>query len=141
MSLTTRFNLLDEGWIPCLTDDGRTADLGTREVLSRSKSIVEITDTSPLVVASIHRLLLVILQSSLDLVVSKDIKKIWRDGDWDHRRIDDYLDRWHGRFDLLDPQRPFYQAPDFKEGKPITINKLFNELSTANNTILFDRSF
>lgn len=135
------YNLLDEGWISCLSSDGRTATLGLSEALARSKEIVEISDQSPLVVASIHRLLLAILQRSLNLVHPADIGKIWKDGDWNRPAVAKYLDQWHGRFDLLDTQRPFYQSPGFKEGKPITVNKMFNELSTANNTILFDHRF
>jgi CRISPR system Cascade subunit CasA len=63
------------------------------------------------------------------------------EGDWDKAKIEAYLDQWHNRFDLFDAQRPFYQSPGFREGKPITINKLFNEMSATNNTVLFDHRF
>jgi len=135
------YNLIDEGWIPCLLPDGGIENKSIREVLSRPKDLLEIVDPSPLVVASIHRLLIAVLERSLSLTSSEDVKRIWLDGRWDVVKIDKYLDRWHERFDLFNERRPFYQSPDFSKGKPITVNKLFNEMSTANNTVLFDRRY
>lgn len=136
-----RYNLIDEKWIRCLLAEGNVESMSIRDVLSRSKDIIEIIDSSPLIVASLHRLLLAILERSLNLIKYDDVRRIWTNGCWDNARIDAYLDQWHNRFDLYDSQRPFYQSPGFLEGKPITINKLFNEMSATNNTVLFDHRF
>lgn len=141
MEESLNYNLVDEQWIPCLRIDGKTDYLSIREVLDRSKEIVEITEQSPLVVASLHRFLLAVLERSLNIVRSNDLKRIWLEGNWDRRRVEAYLDHWHDRFNLFDTQRPFYQSPGFREGKPVTISKLFNEMSAGNNTVLFDHRF
>jgi CRISPR system Cascade subunit CasA len=115
--------------------------LSIRDVLSRPNGIAEIIDPSPLVTVSLHRLLIAILERSLNIVHFQDLRRIWEDGRWDGALIDDYLDRWHERFDLFDERRPFYQSPGFRKGDPITVNKLFNEMSATNNSVLFDHRF
>lgn len=116
-------------------------NLSIREVLSDSKEIAEIADPSPLVTASLYRLLLAILQRSLDIRHFQDLHGIWSKGQWGRDKIDGYIDQWHDRFDLFDERWPFYQSPGFRKGDPITVNKLFNEMSATNNTILFDHRF
>lgn len=134
----TRFNLVDEAWIPCLMENGKPEMHSIRSVFTEAHRVIEIASQSPLEVASIHRLLLAILERSLDLAGSRDIEAIWEQRKWDNAKLQGYLDKWHARFDLLDPTRPFYQTPGFQEGDPNTVHKLFMDYSTGNNTILFD---
>ncbi len=136
-----QYNLIDEKWIPCRSSNGKVDELSIRDVLVRSKDIVELMDGSPLAVASLHRLLLAILERSMEIRRLSDIQHIWQDGKWNNEAIERYLDKWHGRFDLFDDKRPFYQYPDLSSGDPITIHKLFNEYAAANNMILFDHRF
>jgi CRISPR system Cascade subunit CasA len=54
----SRFNLIDEKWIPVRYPDGTRDALGIRDTLLQSSEITAIDDPSPLVVAALHRFLL-----------------------------------------------------------------------------------
>ena len=62
----SRFNLIDEKWIPVRFPDGTRAELGIQDTLLRAKEIEAIEDASPLVVASLHRFLLAVLYRALE---------------------------------------------------------------------------
>ncbi len=62
----SRFNLIDEKWIPVRFPDGTRDELGIRDTLLRSKEIAAIEDPSPLVVAALHRFLLAVLYRALE---------------------------------------------------------------------------
>ena len=51
----SRFNLIDERWIPVRYPNGERDELGIRDALLRSKEIATIEDASPLVVAALYR--------------------------------------------------------------------------------------
>ena len=50
----SRYNLIDEKWIPVRFPDGSRDELGIRDTLLRAKEIATIEDPSPLVVAALH---------------------------------------------------------------------------------------
>jgi len=122
-------------------EDGSSKDLGIKELFNSAKEVREIYHPSPLVIGSIHRILAAILQRVLDTRTLDSLAAIWEDDEWDIDAINAYLDEWTHRFELFDKKRPFYQIADFKEGKPVTVNKLALEMSAGNNTILFDHHF
>ena len=62
----SRFNLIDEKWIPVRFPDGSRDELGIRDTLLRSREIAAIEDPSPLVVAALHRFLLAVLYRALE---------------------------------------------------------------------------
>ncbi len=62
----SRFNLIDEKWIPVRFPDGTRDELGIRDTLLRSREIAAIEDPSPLVVAALHRFLLAVLYRALE---------------------------------------------------------------------------
>ena len=62
----SRFNLIDEKWIPVRFPDGSRDELGIRDTLLRSMEIEAIEDPSPLVVAALHRFLLAVLYRALE---------------------------------------------------------------------------
>ena len=41
-----------------------------------------------------------------------ECEALWRARAFDIARLDAYFAKWHDRFDLFHPKRPFYQAPD-----------------------------
>ena len=109
--MKTTFNLVDEPWLPCELPGGRRAELGLREALARAHEIVGIVDSSPLVTVCIHRMLLAIVHRVVDGPRSS---AAWSDayaaGRLDEARLSAYLDKWHARFDLFHPERPFMQV-------------------------------
>lgn len=137
------FNLINEPWIPCLLPTGESRLLGIHETLARSHELREILDESPLVTASLHRLLLAILHRVFGPEKLQDWANLWARGRFDGFALGDYLDRWRHRFDLFDPVHPFYQCLDdeTQQARETPVTKLTHELSSGNNDTLFDHSF
>lgn len=140
------FNLIDEPWIPCVEATGARVELSLRDTLARAHELREIDDDSPLVVASLHRLLLAILHRNFGPGSSKEWRALWDAGRFDAGALERYWEEWKDRFFLFHPTRPFYQTVDAdtlqsaKEGKTITLAKFAEELASANNATLFDHS-
>ena len=105
----SRFNLIDEKWIPVRFPDGTRDELGIRDTLHHSKEISAIEDFSPLVVAALHRFLLAVLYRALEGPTDIDqAKELFRSGLPDEQ-ITDYMEKWRGRFWLFDEKYPFGQ--------------------------------
>lgn len=134
----SRFNLIDEKWIPVRFPDGTRDELGIGDTLLRSRDITAIDDQSPLVVASLHRFLLSVLYRSLEGPTDIDQAKVlFRDGFPDNK-ITNYLDKWHDRFWLFDEQYPFGQIPDFEPKVWRSWTVLAAEHNADNAKVLFD---
>ena len=110
----SRFNLIDEPWIPVRFPDGTRAELNLRDTLLRAKDIAVIEDASPLVVAALHRFLLAVLYRALEGPTDIDQAKGWFKSGLPADKIDGYLKHWHPRFWLFDEKYPFGQIPDFE---------------------------
>lgn len=144
-----KFNLTEKPWIPCLMlKTNETKELSLFEVLSQAQDIKEIVDNSPLVVFSLHRLLLVILHRVFGPENYGEWKNLWKTGFWDTEKLRSYFanPQHQDRFNLFDEERPFYQYPRVtkKEGKEadiLPIEVLMQEKATGNNATLFDHSF
>ncbi len=133
------FNLVDQGWIPCVPLDGRTAvSLSLRDVFGRATDVREIVHASPLVVVAITRTLLAILHRNFGPGSLEDWLALWNRGDWDTDKLNEYLDTWHDWFDLFHPEKPFYQVPYMTGAKRNPVTTLAQELSSGNNATLFD---
>lgn len=140
----SRFNLIDEKWIPVRFTDGTRDELGISDVLLRSREIAVIEDPSPLVVAGLHRFLLAVLYRALEGPTDIDkARDLFRDG-LPGERITAYLEKWRERFWLFDERYPFFQVPDYEpkqengqtQWKPWTA--LAAEHNADNSKILFD---
>lgn len=134
----SRFNLIDEPWIPVRFPGGTRAELGIRDTLLRAKDIAVIEDSSPLVVASLHRFLLAVLYRALEGPTDIDQAKVWFNADLPADKIEAYLEQWRPRFWLFDEKYPFGQNPNVpaKEIEPWT--KLTAEHNATTNKVLFD---
>jgi len=104
------FLLTREPWIPCTTPDGRRVDLGLHEVFARAHQLTAVHDASPLVTLAMHRLLLAILHRVFGPPNLDAWRALYKRGSFDAAKIDAYLEEWASRFDLLHPERPFYQT-------------------------------
>lgn len=106
------FDLFREPWITCVLPDGGVGQYGIEGLLARAHELSEIIDPSPLVVASVVRLLEAVLLSAL----AADDEDDWLDLR-EHGRFDDDAmrrvgERCSGGMDLFDAERPFYQSRD-----------------------------
>mgnify|MGYP001082929700 FL=1 len=134
----SRFNLIDEPWIPVRYPDGSRNELGIRDTLLRSKEIAAIEDPSPLVVAALHRFLLAVLYRALEGPTDIDqAKALFKSGIPDEK-IAAYLEKWRPQFWLFDEQYPFCQVPSFKPKKWRTWAALAVEHNADTAKVLFD---
>ena len=131
------FNLLESPWIPCIRLDGTAEELGLRDALLEAHQLRELHGESPLVTGALHRLLFAVLHRIFGPANAEEWHTVWQAGRWDEARLDAYLRRWADRFDLLHPQRPFYQARD-ERVRPKSVASLVYEVASGNNPTLFD---
>ena len=135
------FNLVREKWIPCLLPNGTVQSYGLAEVLSRAHEITEITDESPLVVASLHRLLLAIVHRIFGPNDTEAWGALWQAGCFPAEPLNAYWEKWEHRFNLLDETAPFYQSAAITEADdPKRTNILEFQRSAGNNATLFDHT-
>lgn len=136
----SRYNLVDEPWIPVRDLNGRLFDLGIRDVLLRSHELAAIEDPSPLVVAALHRFLLAVLYRALKGPTDiEHAKRLFRDG-FPAKEIVDYLDHWRPRFFLFDEKYPFGQVPSVPADEREPWTKLTAEYNSSSNKVLFDHT-
>lgn len=134
----SRFNLIEEKWIPVRFLDGSRGELGIQGTLLRAKDIAVIEDPSPLVVAALHRFLLAVLYRALEGPTDIDqAKKLFREGIPDSK-IAAYLKKWRDRFWLFDEEHPFGQIPGFHPKEWKAWSKLAAEHNADNAKVLFD---
>jgi CRISPR system Cascade subunit CasA len=122
------FDLTERGWIPCLMKtENKLRELSLRECLCRAHDIREVFDNSPLVTVALQRLLLAVLHASFAYNPNAEPrdwrgprsfeqwKSLWEQGHFDAAKINGYLNHWRHRFNLFDPERPFFQVPQMQK--------------------------
>jgi CRISPR system Cascade subunit CasA len=140
--MTASFNLIDRPWIPCqFAGEAVPRDLSLRDALARAEEVTGIVADSPLETIAVHRLLLAVLHRVFKVVDPEEWSALWEAGRFDPGRIDAWAETWRHRFDLFDPERPFYQLPGLPEAAGTTVAKLGHEFSAGNNAVLFDHSW
>lgn len=134
----SRFNLIDKKWIPIRLSDGTRDELGIRDTLLRSKEITGIEDSSPLVVAALHRFLLAVLYRVMEGPTDiNQSKSLFKEGIPDEK-IKAYLEKWRNRFWLFDEKYPFGQIPTFEPRTWRAWTSLAAEHNADNAKVLFD---
>jgi CRISPR system Cascade subunit CasA len=133
------YNLVEERWLPCLTVEGEVRQASLREALIEAHRLREIQHPSPLVTASLHRLLLAVIHRALGPGGPASWQGIWEAGSFPGRALDEYLAAWRHRFGLFDDAHPFYQVAGLAGGaRPAQI--MLQELASGNNATLFDHT-
>ena len=140
--MNPQFNLLDQPWIPCVQANGNMVELSLPDTLVQAQDLREICAETPLITASLLRLLLAILHR----VFGPTDTDVWIDEVWElqhfnRQLLDNYFYQWHGRFNLFDPKYPFYQTANPPKSLDLkSVNKLTPELAAGNNATLFDHT-
>lgn len=143
------YNLLDEPWLIALGNDGATYKASIPEVLERAAEFNGLAGEMPTQNAAVLRVLLAILHTVVSRYDENGVKanigtateaiRRWK-AIWNQRRfpaeaVNRYLEQYHDRFYLIDPDRPFYQVPDIEYGTQYGTAKLNGELSESNNKV------
>jgi CRISPR system Cascade subunit CasA len=140
----SRYNLIDEKWIPVRDLTGDRKELGILEVLTNAESLAAIEDPSPLVTAALHRFLLAVLYRALEGPCDIDEARILFKNGLPKEKIRAYLEKWRERFWLFDEKYPFGQIPKYeptmKDGKQKwrAWTVLAAEHNADNAKVLFD---
>lgn len=104
------FLLTTEPWIPCRTLDGSSAAHGLIETLSRAHALESVHDESPPITLAIHRLLLAITHRVFGPRDLAAWKAMYARRAFDETALRSYLEGHAHCFDLVHPERPFYQV-------------------------------
>lgn len=133
------FNLADDPWIP-VARNGSVDLVSLRVALTNAQDIDALQPPTPVAVPALLRLLLAVVYRALQGPASSvDAASLLESGHFSAERINDYLDRWRHRFELLDESKPFLQFAD-SEDKVSSITRLAVESATGTNKLLFDHS-
>ena len=109
--MTASFNLLDEPWIRVTRLDGAPDEVSLLFLFREATDIAGIHGEIASQDAAVLRLLLAICHRTMDGPEDLDVwEEYWRDPGSLGRDAVDYLERHRERFDLRDPDRPFFQV-------------------------------
>lgn len=120
--MTGGYNLIDQPWIGVADADGTHHEWGIRQVLHEAGGIRGLDEGEAAYRVPVLRLLTAIAYRILPgPETGQDPMEQWRRlygrNGFDPDLVDAYLDRWHDRFDLFGPDRPFMQYPGLATGK------------------------
>lgn len=130
--MTTTYNLLDQPWIPVDNDQ----KMGLLDVLVQAHMIRSIDAETPITSAALLRLLMAIVYRIYPDMPSR--RALWRSGQFNPDRLQDYLEQWRYTFDLFDKQRPFLQDPHVPERGETPINKMLIHQASGSTVTLVD---
>ena len=140
------FNLIDEPWIKVRTASLEVRTVSLKEALLQSHTYADLAGELPTQDVAVLRLLLAVLHTVFYRVDEQGRerpvktanqallrwKTLWEGNGFPQKPIRDYLDRWHERFWLFHPERPFYQVNGLK-GTEGSIAKLNGEVPQGEN--------
>lgn len=142
------FNLLEEPWIRVLCPDCSVQEVSLTQALLQAHEYTDLAGELPTQDVAVLRLLLAVLHAVFGRVDMDgqpveitntttavcQWKSLWKLGKLPEKPIRDYLAKWHDRFWLFHPRRPFWQVPEAKIGIDFDAQKLNGEVSQSGNT-------
>lgn len=141
------FNLLDAPWIRVMTQDCRTSEVSLADALLGAHTYRDLAGEMPAQDLAVLRLLAALAHTVLTRFweESEDFldpgawrapwRELWRRGRFPEELFRAYFARWHDRFWLFHPERPFYQVPSAKDGTAAGVAKLNGMVSEGENKI------
>ena len=136
--MTASFNLLDEPWIRVTRLDGAPDEVSLLSLFREATDIAGIHGEIASQDTAVLRLLLAICHRAMDGPEDLDVwEEYWRDPGSLGRDAVDHLERHRDRFDLRDPERPFFQVAGIRaaSGKLWGLKSLIADV--PNNNPLF----
>ena len=141
------FNLLDEPWIRVMDMQCSIREVSLRELLLQAHTFRAFSGELPTQDAAILRVALAVLHavfSRTDETGDGDPpedeaeavqlwKRIWDAGRLPEKPLTDYFEKWHERFWLFHPERPFYQVADMQYGTMYNAAKLNGTILESGN--------
>ena len=150
MNENVSFNLIDEPWILVRDTEGEMREVSLMELFEQAPRIKCLANDLPTQDFAILRVLLAILQRSISPTLDDDDDpaevwgRLWAAPELPVAAIREYLDKWHGRFDLFDAERPFMQVAGlrWKNGESVdddksNLKRIIADVPTRNEKRLF----
>lgn len=136
------FNLWNQPWIGVEMMNGTSGVLSIADVLKSARDIRFIHEQSPLVVASIHRLLVAIIQDIFNPQNHQDIEGIIKQGKFSEAEVGRFGGLYAARFDLFSEDEPFLQSADLpiipqKAEPQKTVAYLLHDIPAGTNIVHF----
>ena len=128
----TKYNLLTEKWIYVTNTDGSCEHISIMNAFSNSHNIERINDAVPTFCYSTYKTLFAILMSSINIDECYDWADIWNQNQFTQEQIKNIEERCFGKFNLFDPEKPFYQNILDSKTEIKSINSLVEDV--ANKT-------
>ncbi|MEU9406620.1 type I-E CRISPR-associated protein Cse1/CasA [Streptomyces sp. NPDC048281] len=136
------FNLLTEAWLPAVRVDGARQEISLAQALGEAAAYRRLAGSTPTMTAALHRLLLAVAHRVYQPLDAARWAQLWQakaDGGLPGAELAAYQEKWHSRFDLFDPQTPFFQCPAL-DNTPGSTAKLVAGWATGSNRTLFDHT-
>lgn len=151
----TEFNLLDEPWIRVMSEDCKVSEVSLIDALVNAHKYKKLCGELPTQDVAMLRLMLAVLHTVFSRVdvdgeespiedeedAVERWKSLWELGAIPEKPIREYFEKWHERFWLFHPERPFGQVAELKSGTEYGASKLNGEISESNNKMRFFSSF
>ncbi|MYT16176.1 MULTISPECIES: type I-E CRISPR-associated protein Cse1/CasA [unclassified Streptomyces] len=117
VDLVPSFDLVSRPWLPIQFLDGTTTELSLRDAFAQAADIRRLVGDVPTQEFALLRLMLAILHDAVEGPEDLDAwEELWETED-PFRALPGYLDRHRARFDLLHPERPFFQVAGLRTEK------------------------
>ncbi len=147
------FNLLHKPWLPCVNQEDSLEVLSLLDTVTRAHELRGVETQVPVINAALTLFLIAFTKRIFDPEDDEAWAVLWQEGLFPSQKILDYAQNWEDRFDLFDPDHPFYQDPKLgtrqrdlqeldtgKQIQPKSITSLVLHLASGNNATLFDHN-
>lgn len=149
------FNLLDEPWIRVRDDSCQVHEVSLTDALLHAHQYTSLSGELPTQDIVILRLMLAVLHTVFsrvdadgnvaELEDEEEAVERWTDlwelGQLPEEPIREYLEKWHERFWLFHPERPFGQVAGLACGTQYGASKLNGEISESGNKVRLFSSY
>ncbi|MGN0647209.1 MAG: type I-E CRISPR-associated protein Cse1/CasA [Oscillospiraceae bacterium] len=151
------FNLIDEPWVRVMQQDCSVREVSLRDAIVYAHEYRGLGGELPTQDVAVLRLMLAVLHTVFSRVDAegnadnsdKDNvqwaktrwQSLWERGCFSEKAIDDYFAKWHERFWLFHPERPFGQVAGLTAGTDYDSPKLNGEISESSNKARFFSSY
>ena len=149
------FNLLDEPWIRVRDDSCQVHEVSLTDALLHAHQYTSLSGELPTQDIVILRLMLAVLHTvfsrvdadgnAAELEDEEEAVERWTDlwelGQLPEEPIREYLEKWHERFWLFHPERPFGQVAGLAYGTQYGASKLNGEILESGNKVRLFSSY
>ncbi|MGC7096777.1 type I-E CRISPR-associated protein Cse1/CasA [Amycolatopsis lurida] len=125
------FNLVDREWLPARTLAGEPTTVSLLDVFTRAHELRTLTGELATQVFAVTRLLLAVVHRAVG--GPRDVEQweqLWHANTLPADKIAEYLRRHRDRFDLFDPEAPFFQVAGLRtaQGETFALDRLIADV-------------